>query len=145
VTTRCFLVRHATAEPPARDDAGRRLTPEGRARFAALASGSRAELSLSRIHASPFRRAVETAALLAEVTGAPVLQDEALAPGATSGRGLLALALRLGAGSALVGHNPEIAEAIEIAAGARAEVRPGTIAALEADGARWRLLWIRAP
>jgi hypothetical protein len=24
-------------------------------------------------------------------------------------------------------------------------VRPGTIAALEADGARWRLLWIRAP
>jgi phosphohistidine phosphatase len=58
VTTRCFLVRHATAEPPARDDAGRRLTPEGRARFAALASGSRAELSLSRIHASPFRRAV---------------------------------------------------------------------------------------
>jgi phosphohistidine phosphatase len=139
-------VRHGEAEPKDdRGEAARRLTGTGRARFAAHAALLAGRLRLSRIVTSPLVRARETADLLARATGAAVEEEPALAPGASSGREVLALGRRLGAGVALVGHNPEVGEAISIAAGSPVEVRPGVIAAIDADAQGFRLAWLEAP
>ncbi len=143
---RFHLVRHGDAAPKdARGDAARALTPAGRERFAALAARLAPRLALQRIATSPLARAKETAGLLSRPTGAPVEEEPALVPGASSARELLALGLRLGAGAALVGHNPEIAEALAAAAGRHVEVRPGTIAAIDAEGDAFRLAWLEEP
>ncbi len=143
---RFHLVRHGEAAPKdARGDAARPLTPAGRERFAAHARALAPRLAVSRIATSPLARARETADLLAGATGAAVEDEPALASGASSGRELLALGLRLGAGAALVGHNPEIADAVAAAAGRQVEVRPGTIAAIDAEAGAFRLAWLEAP
>ncbi len=143
---RFHLVRHGDAVPKdARGEAARALTPAGRERFAAHARALSPRLALSRVATSPLARARETADLLARATGAAVEEEPALAAGASSGRELLALGLRLGAGAALVGHNPEIADALAAAAGRQVEVRPGTIAAIDAEGGAFRLAWLEAP
>jgi len=141
-----YLVRHAKAEERAAGgDAERRLTLDGGDRFRALAAGLSGRMSVARILASPFRRARETAEILAAATGAPVEEETALASGATPAAELLALARQAGTGTALVGHNPELGEAIGLAAGAALEVKPGTVAASELAGTRARLLWVEAP
>jgi phosphohistidine phosphatase len=143
---RFYLVRHGRAEAkhPA-GDAARRLTPEGRARFAAHARALATEVALSSVVSSPFARARETAELLGAAAGAPVADDPALASGASSAGEILALGRRLGAGAALVGHNPELAEAVALAAGGSREVEPGAVAAIDADGSGYRLAWLKAP
>jgi phosphohistidine phosphatase len=143
---RFYLVRHGRAEAKhAAGDAARRLTAEGRAAFFAHAAAAAGELALSRVATSPLARARETAELLGQATGAPVREEPALASGASTGAELLRLGERLGAGAALVGHNPELAEAVALVAGRHLEVPPGAIAAVEADGAGFRLAWLRAP
>jgi phosphohistidine phosphatase len=146
MTVRFFLVRHGRAEGhhPG-GDAARRLVPEGAAAFAALARALAPDLKVTRIAASPLARAAETAALLAAATGAPVEEEAALGPGASDGRALLSLGLALGDGAALVGHNPELAEAGALAAGRDVEVPPGTVAAVDAGGGSCRLAWLRRP
>ncbi len=140
------LVRHGDAEPKdPRGDAARALTAAGRARFAAHARALAPRLSVSRIATSPLARARETALLLSAATGAPVADEPALASGASSARELLELGVRLGTGAALVGHNPEIAEALALVAGRHVEVRPGTIAAIDVEGGAFRLAWLEAP
>jgi phosphohistidine phosphatase len=145
VPGRFLLVRHAEAEPSAPSDAERRLTAEGRARFEAHARALAPSLRLSRIVTSPYARARETAELLAAATGGTVEEDPALASGRTSGVELLAAARRRGDGVALVGHNPEVAEAVTLVAGAPTAVRPGAVAAVDQDASGERLAWIRAP
>jgi phosphohistidine phosphatase len=145
VRFRLYVVRHGSAEGTAASDAARRLTADGRARFAALARALAPRLAVSRVLSSPLLRARETGDLLAAATGAPVEEEAALASGASTGRELLALGRRLGAGVALVGHNPEIAEAIAIAAGGAREVRPGTVAAIDVHAAGFRLAWLEGP
>jgi phosphohistidine phosphatase len=136
-----FLVRHAKAEPGAAGgDAARPLSAAGRAAFAGQAGEVAARARITRIVTSPLTRARQTARLLAEATGAPVEEDHRLGSGASSGRELLALGARLGAGTALVGHNPELAEAVRLAGGQDAEVPPGAVAAVGLDG---RLAWLR--
>jgi phosphohistidine phosphatase len=143
-TTRFYLVRHAQAEAKTSSDAARRLTPEGRAGFAAHARALAPRLSVARIVTSPFARARETADLLAAAIGVAVEEDGALASGASAGEDLLALGRRLGAGAALVGHNPEFAEAIALAAGRAVDVRPGAVAAIDAGPDGLRLAWLEA-
>jgi phosphohistidine phosphatase len=143
-----YLVRHGAAEKePRAGDAARRLTPEGRAAFEALVRALGPRLRLSRVLTSPFARARETAEILAAATGAPVEEEPALASGSSGARELLALGAAAGGGAALVGHNPEVAEAIALAAGRGADVRPGTIAEVEvevgAGGAA--LTWLEGP
>ncbi len=143
---RFHLVRHGEAAPKdARGDGARPLTPAGRERFAALAARLAPRLSLRRIATSPLARARETADLLSAATGAPVEDEPALGSGASSASELLALGARLGAGCALVGHNPEIAEALSAAAGRPVDVRPGSIAAIEVEAGAFRLAWLEAP
>jgi phosphohistidine phosphatase len=71
------------------------------------------------------------------LTGAPVEDEPALASGASGGREVLAVARRGGEGTAVVGHNPEMAEAVAIAAGREEKVRPGTIAEVAGEALRW--------
>jgi phosphohistidine phosphatase len=143
---RFYLVRHAKAESKdAGDDASRRLTADGREAFAARARAAAPRLALSRIATSPLARARETADLLAAATGAPVAEEDALASGASSGREILDLGRRLGAGAALVGHNPELAEAVGLAAGKHLDLRTGAIAAIDAEPGGYRLAWLDPP
>jgi phosphohistidine phosphatase len=74
-----------------------------------------------------------------------VEEEQALASGASDGRALLRLGQALGDGAALVGHNPEIAEAVALVAGRQVDVPPGTVAAIDADDSGLRLVWVRAP
>jgi phosphohistidine phosphatase len=146
---RVYLVRHAKAEkdPPEGQvgDAARRLTTHGRALFFALARSLGERLEVRTVLTSPFSRARETAEILAALTQAPLADEPLLAAGRSSGAELLALARRSGAGAVLVGHNPELAEAIALASGREEKVRPGTVAALDLDGRGPRLAWLEAP
>jgi phosphohistidine phosphatase len=143
MTTRLYLVRHAEAVGTARGgDAARRLTAEGRDRFAAHARSL--AHALERIVTSPYARAAETAGLLAAATGAAVSTDDALASGASTGDGILRLGRARGSGTALVGHNPELAQAASRAAGQELSVAPGTIVAIDDDGKAFTVAWVRA-
>ena len=144
MTAPVLLVRHAEAASGS-PDAERRLTDAGRTAFADLLGTLADRLAVTRVLASPFRRARETAGILARATGAPVEELDDLASGACSGRELLALCREAGPGAALVGHNPEVAEALALAAGRSVPVPPGTIAALDVSGADPRLVWVRSP
>ena len=139
-----YLVRHGKAEKDAPGgDAARRLTADGRSGFEALARALAPRLRLRRVLTSPFARARETAEVLAALTGASLEEEEALASGRSTGRQILALLRERGAGTAAVGHNPEVADAVALAAGRDVKVRPGTIAQIgERDG---ELGWIEAP
>jgi phosphohistidine phosphatase len=146
-STRFFLVRHGRAEASnPGGDAARRLLLEAREEltehFRALEWD---ELELDRILTSPLVRARETAELLTAATGAPLEEEEALASAKSSGPELLRLGARLGRGVALVGHNPEMAEAISAAAGRKVDVPPGSVAAIDVEGEGFRLVWLRAP
>jgi len=146
-TSRVYLVRHAKAEKDhPGGDAARGLTDEGRESFAELVRELEGALPLTRIVSSPLTRALETARLLADVTGAEVDEDDTLASGRATGKDVLDLARGVGDGVALVGHNPELQEAIARASGRDETVRPGCIAALELgdDGAA-RLVWLASP
>jgi len=143
---RVYLVRHGKAEQDAPGgDAARRLTAEGRAQFFTFAGGLVEKLELARIVTSPFTRARQTAEILAAATGAPIAENPDLAPGRSTGRDILAWARSEGAGVALVGHNPEMAEAISAAAGRKVDVPPGSVAAIDVVGEGFRLVWLRAP
>jgi phosphohistidine phosphatase len=146
VRQRFYLVRHGEAEKgTGASDAERRLTPAGRAAFEALARALAPSVRLARIVTSPYRRARETAAILGAATGVPVEVESALAAGRSTGPELLALARAAGGGVALVGHNPEMAEAVILAAGRDEKVPAGTVAAVEAGTGGSRLAWLRTP
>jgi phosphohistidine phosphatase len=140
----CFyLIRHARAEADAPGgDAGRRLTPEGRDAFRETVVSLAGRLQVTRVQTSPLVRARQTGDLLAALTGAPLEEEEELACGAMTGPQILRLGQELGAGAALVGHNPELAEAIVLAAGRPVKVPPGTVAAIDLLG---RLAWMASP
>jgi phosphohistidine phosphatase len=141
-----YLVRHAEAAGGAGGrDSERRLTPNGRAAFARLIGDLGPSLSVKRILSSPFLRARETSELLAAATGAAVEIRDELASGAAEGREILQVLREAGEGAAVVGHNPELAEAVGIAAAGGHAVAPGTVAAVDLSDPRPRLLWIRAP
>lgn len=144
-THRVYLVRHAKAEPHSGDDAARRLTSEGRARFARLVGALGPRLKIARVVTSPFVRARETAELLAHATGTPVDEDPRLASGASESDELLALVREAAPGTAFVGHNPEIAKAVARTAGRDLEVKPGAVVELSVDGRTVRLAWIENP
>jgi phosphohistidine phosphatase len=143
---RLYLVRHARAEAgsPA-GDAARSLTPAGAAAFDRHVRNLKDALWVSRVVASPLARARETAQILAAVTGARADAELELSPGASDARRILALAMRLGPGTALVGHNPELGDAVASVAGRKLDFPPGAIAALDLEGKDLRLAWLRVP
>jgi phosphohistidine phosphatase len=78
-----YLLRHGIAEDarPGTSDADRALTPEGKEKLRRVLK--RAGITPSLILSSPYKRAVETAEIAAEVLGysGKVVRVEALVPG----------------------------------------------------------------
>ena len=141
-----YLIRHSIAAAPGpHGDAERPLTAEGRARFEAHVRAFRSELVVSRTLTSPFLRARETAEILTRLLGAPAAEVRAeLAAGASSGETILAMAAQEGSGTAIVGHNPEVQEAIYFSSSKVDPISPGSIAALGTDdGGRFKIAWIK--
>jgi phosphohistidine phosphatase len=125
---RLILVRHAKAasgEP----DALRPLTPEGLdvARSLGAELGG---LQPDAVVSSPLLRTRQTATPIAEVAGVELELEPRLSPGATlsdfravaEGRGKLVV---------IVGHQPDLSNAVHALTGADVAFRPGTFAEVE--------------
>lgn len=143
---RLLIVRHAIAEEregPLASDAERRLSREGRQRFRRGARAlARLVPELELVLTSPYRRALETAELLAAAHAAqPAVRRLAeLTPGYSASE--LASALRAAgehAAIALVGHEPLLSrlEGLLLSGDDRslAELRKGGAALLESPAA----------
>lgn len=144
VAVTVYLARHGQAEGVnALGDRARALTDEGRAHLLRLTAALKGEARVKRVVTSPFVRARQSAELWAAACGVPLTVEDGLASGASSGAHILALAATMEEGTLLVGHNPEMAEAVSSAAGRGMGFPPGTVAALEIDGKSARLLWTR--
>lgn len=135
-----YLLRHADAEASHPDgDASRRLTKRGRnALRAAAPLWLRLKVKPDVVLTSPLVRAVETAELLREGTGAPEpIEDDRLRPGATWDAVSAAIGERSHARRVmLVGHEPDLSEiAAELTGAAAVRMRKGAVACLEFTGA----------
>jgi 8-oxo-dGTP diphosphatase len=135
-----YFLRHGDAgEPRAHDDDGRELSPEGEAQLRAAAPlwrslGVRPDAVIS----SPLPRALRTAELLVvgvDLDGMPLV-DERLRPGARWPDLAGAVAAHPDAHSvAIVGHDPDLAEAVALATGGSSiRLRKGALAAVEFRG-----------
>ncbi len=152
---RLYVVRHAIAEDVAATgrDADRALTPEGRSRMRAAAAGLHAlGVRVDAIVTSPFRRAAETADIVAGALGAPVVHpDDDLAAGATPAAILRALRPHRELESvAIVGHQPDLGQFVSKLTTGEADASPlafkkGAIACLDtesvAGAVRAALVW----
>jgi len=146
-----YLIRHGKAEDQhPLGDGARALTAEGRREFRELAEilGDKPGLGLHTIATSPLVRAVQTAEILALACGVDEVpaRPELHADHAT-GQSVAALARQLGPGSALVGHNPSLAEALQLMLGLpdTPSFRKGAVAALLPSGPKWSLAWVVSP
>jgi phosphohistidine phosphatase len=123
-----WLLRHGDATSDAPDDASRPLTENGerqaRAAGAALAAlGVRIDVCLT----SPKLRALQTARLACEALGLEPQVTESLRGGDFD-----PAALAAGRGDVLlVGHEPDLSRAIQVATGGHVEMKKGGLAAIE--------------
>lgn len=111
---RLLLVRHAHADPGDPDEL-RPLSARGRDEARALARRL-AAAAPDVILASPLLRARETAAAIADASGAELRVDERLGPGATAA-GVVEAASEASGTVVAVGHQPDCSE-IALALGA---------------------------
>jgi len=127
-----WLLRHADAEDPdGRPDAERPLTEKGRAQ--ALAAGAALAalgVPLDACLSSPRVRARETAELACASLGLQVQIAPQLDGGSFDPH---AVAAGFGQHVLLVGHNPDVAQAVLDVTGARVRMRKGALAGIE-DG-----------
>ncbi|MGN6110108.1 MAG: SixA phosphatase family protein [Kofleriaceae bacterium] len=108
-----YVIRHAIAEDasPGQDDAQRELTTAGIKKLKDVVRGLRElDLSFERILTSPWRRAAETAELLAPLADQPPILTELLCQSPRAE--LLAMIAERGETTAVVGHEPWISELI---------------------------------
>jgi phosphohistidine phosphatase len=127
-----WLLRHAEAEDAhGRPDAERPLTEKGRAQARAAGCALKAlGVPLDACLASPRVRARDTAALACEPLGLEVQ----IAPALDGGRfDAEQVAAGFGEHVLLVGHNPDVAQAVLDLTGARMRMKKGALAGV-ADG-----------
>lgn len=124
-----WLLRHADAEDAhGRPDAERPLTEKGRAQARAAGLALKAlEIPLDACLASPRVRARDTALLACEALGLDVQLAPELAGGGFDPE---QLAAGYGAHVLLVGHNPDVAQAVYDCTGARVRMKKGALAAI---------------
>jgi phosphohistidine phosphatase len=155
-----YIIRHGIAEEraPAEDDGARRLTPRGRQRIRAAATGLRAlGVQFDVLLTSPLVRAAETAAIVTEVYGGQPVPRElpALTQGAPPVETVRALQPFLRHKHVgIVGHEPGLSEIVALLVtgspeGMAVSLKKGSIAALELRGRSPRthakLRWLLAP
>jgi phosphohistidine phosphatase len=126
--TLIWLLRHGDASDHAPDDASRPLTGKGerqaRAAGAALAA---LEVRVDACLTSPKVRALDTARLACAELGIEPEVTEALRGGDFDAHELAA-----GRGNViLVGHEPDFSRAVQIATGARIEMKKGGLVAVD--------------
>jgi phosphohistidine phosphatase len=131
-----FVIRHAIAEDaePGRDDAARELTGAGKAKLRRAVRGLRAlEIGFERILTSPWKRAAQTAELLAPIAGGgPIATDLLTQPPRAE---LLALIAERNETTAVVGHEPWLGElAAWLAFG---DTRHGDALVIKKGGVLW--------
>ena len=108
-----FLIRHGKAEPasPAKKDIDRELTEEGISIIKRSAGfWKNGIISFDFIITSPFKRAVQTAEIIAELMNYKneLIKDSVLSPGSST-RSVIELAEVLSGGNiAFVGHQPDM-------------------------------------
>jgi phosphohistidine phosphatase len=156
---RLYVMRHGPAEDraPSGRDFDRRLTEAGRevVQRAARALDEARRATPLRVLASPFRRARETADVVAGhlATGEPELHD-GLGADADLPHALVGELLAAGADALVIGHQPIVEELVRAlissAQPARAPFpagfRTATIAILEREvGSPWRLVAVIDP
>lgn len=133
-----FAIRHAEAVPrePGAPDERRALTPEGKRRFARAVRGlADLEIGIDRLLHSPWRRAVETAELLAPIVRGDTVETALLARSPTA----RLLARLEGEHVGVVGHQPWLGDLVallvtgETDAGARLALGKGALVWLEGE------------
>jgi phosphohistidine phosphatase len=129
-----FVIRHAIAVPGSMllADAERPLTPQGRERFAQAVLGlQRLKIRFDRLYHSPWRRAAETAELLAPVLAGKAIDSPALARAPSQEL----LETLVGERVALVGHEPWLGELVAwLTTGAPSD---GSVFAFKRGGVAW--------
>jgi phosphohistidine phosphatase len=123
-----WLLRHGDAEGSAADDASRRLTSKGE-RQARAAGRALAELGVEIDHCltSPKLRALDTARIACTELGIDYDVSEALSGGDFDPADLAA-----GFGCVLlVGHEPDLSRALQLATGGKVEMKKGGLAAID--------------
>ncbi len=134
---RLYFFRHGIAEDSRVDlpDADRALTEKGHRKLAAQATalrrlGWKADVLLT----SPYVRAAETAAYVADVFGRAADPVGALASGADPDAYLAVLAVQPPEAHVwIVAHEPDLSETIRVLTGGRVKMRKGTLAVLDVD------------
>ncbi len=145
-----LLIRHAKAETKNREgDWARGLTPQGRIAFRRHARKLASLVHLEGIATSPYVRAVQTAEILAEVHGInDVKVRSELVPGRRAAARIVGLALELGTGWGLVGHDPSLSEAAARALGLKTlpwSLKKGSVLALRCRGNGFTFEWLAMP
>lgn len=128
-----WILRHADAEDPAggRPDAERVLTEKGRRQAQAVGAALAAlGVTLDACLSSPRVRARETAALACEPLGVPVHVTLELDGGRFDAHQVVA---GFGEHVLLVGHNPDMAQAVYDLTGARVRMKKAALAGIEGD------------
>ena len=131
-----YLLRHGDAEDGSGDDAARRLTRKGeRQSEAAGRALATLGVQIDACLSSPKMRALDTARIAAEQLDVEVEAAEALRGGDFD-----PLELAAGRGEVLlVGHEPDLSNAVATLTGAKLKLRKGGVAAVE-DGTLQALL-----
>ena len=145
---RLVVVRHAIAEDREafarshKDDAARPLTPDGRRKMARAAEGLKQLVpELELLAASPYKRALETAEIIAHAYGDQRVERVGeLAPGAGIDRVIGWLTGQAARSTvAIVGHEPDLSQLVcALLAGSNGpflELRKGAACLLEFPGA----------
>jgi phosphohistidine phosphatase len=125
-----WILRHADAEDAhGQPDAERPLTEKGRGQARAVGAALAAlGVRLDACLASPRVRALETATLACEPLGVHVHVTPELSGGPFDAP---ALAAGFGQHVLLVGHNPDVAQAVLELTGARVHMRKAALAGIE--------------
>ena len=155
-----YVLRHGIAAEasPGGDDRSRALTPRGRMKMRSGALGMRRfGITLDVLLTSPLVRAVETAAIVAEVyAGTPMPAElPALAPGVAPAETLKALRSHARQRHvAIVGHEPGLSALVALlltgsAEGMALDLKKGGLVAVDIDGVpapgRATLRWVLTP
>jgi phosphohistidine phosphatase len=113
-----YVLRHAIAAP--RDgelpDGERPLTRKGREKLEKVVRGMRRlELAFDEVWTSPLVRARDTAAVVADAFGKPLVETQHLLPGASAQKLVQQIAARRAAGDLiLVGHEPFLSRLVAV-------------------------------
>jgi len=146
-----YLMRHGHADWPGwdRPDDERPLTKKGRAQMAAVAEALVARgVAPGAVLCSPLPRAQQTAAIVAAALGLAAVVEPSLAPGFGAAEIARLLAAHPAGDLMLVGHEPDLSEAVAALSGGRVEMKKAAVACIEIRTTRpprGALLWLAPP